>query len=780
MGPGNGNHVTDFLSRYASALLRVLLEASPYILLGFAVAAALQIFLPVGVIRRFLGRGRARSIFAASVLGIPLPLCSCSVLPTALALRKRGAGRGATVSFLVSTPETGVDSIALTYGLMDPLMAIYRPFAALVSAIAAGFATETFGGKDDPGDAASGDSASAEATAAGDAPACDRCGPEADAVPSAHSHGHAHDALAAEEAKGPLPAGFRARLRSGYRGAFVEIFDETSHWMLAGLMISALIGVLLPAEIVTRYLGSGAVPLVLMLVIGIPLYICASASTPIAAALVLKGLSPGAALVFLLAGPATNIGSLAILRRLLGNRVTAVYLATVAAMSLALGALLDVLYQGFAVDPRAKLSAATEMPLWLSGTSTVVFALLLFFSFRRSAPPGEFVAVGRWITWLLGFRPTRRGLARLAAVAVVAWIVSLCFVIVPPGHRGLARRFGKPVGGALGEGLHLRWPAPVGNVRLVNVDAVRRIELGFRSAANADTTASISPGAVPGDAAAALAPAGAAPSALRELEEESLFLTGDENLVDAKTVLQYRITDPVRYAYAFRDAERVLKMQTVAEIVEVVAGIDIDGMYSHLRADAERSVLEGVRSRCEDLDLGVEVLRFSVLDVHAPTEVHAAFRDVASAREDKQTAINVALRYQVETVNLARGEAAREVEVARAFSVGETNRAEGGAQSLTARAKAFRESPTGNRERLYLETMEEVLAGARKIIRPGWHGSGGIDLWISGGKGTGDGSPVPVTDILRGSDVRQGAQQVDRATDRQTDRQTEPRGTGGD
>lgn len=762
--------MTDFLSRYADELLRVFLAASPYILLGFAVAAAIQIFLPVGVIRRFLGGGKARSIFAASALGVPLPLCSCSVLPTALALRQRGARRGATVAFLVSTPETGVDSIALTYGLMDPLMAIYRPFAALVSAIAAGFATEAFGGEEPAPETAPapGTAPPPGAASAPEGDACDHCPPDA------HSHGHSHDMLAAEEERGPQPAGWRDRLRTGYREAFVEIFDRTSHWLFGGLVISALIGVLLPADLVTRYLGSGPVPYLLMLVIGIPLYTCASASTPIAAALVLKGLTPGAALVFLLAGPATFVGSLAILRRFLGQRVTAVYLAVIAIMALLLGVLLDVLYQAFSVDPRARIAAAAETPLWFSVPSTVVFAVLLFLSFRRAAPPDELVAANRALGRLLGFRVTARLLARLAVLLLAAWAVLQFLVIVPPGNRALVQRFGEPVGGALGEGLHFRWPAPIGRVQLLPVDAVRRIELGFRSAAAADTALSSMAGgamtgmAMPGTVPAALAPA-APPTALRELEEESLFLTGDENLVDAKTALQYRITDPVRFAYAYGDPERVLKMQAIAELVEVVAGIDIDGIYSHLRAEVERDVLEGVRRRCAELDLGVEVLRFSVLDVHAPAEVHAAFRDVASAREDKQTAINVALRYQVETVNLARGEAAREIELARGFAFGEISRAEGGGQSLALRSKAFRASPTGNRKRLYLETMEEVLAGSRKIIRPGWDGAGGVDLWISG---TGGGEPFPVTEVLRGSEVRQEA--------RPADEQAEPRGAGGD
>jgi membrane protease subunit HflK len=149
----------------------------------------------------------------------------------------------------------------------------------------------------------------------------------------------------------------------------------------------------------------------------------------------------------------------------------------------------------------------------------------------------------------------------------------------------------------------------------------------------------------------------------------------------------------------------------------------------------------------------VEVLDFGILDVHAPPEVHAAFRDVASSQEDKRTAIEVARRYLVETVNLARGEAVRQVEVAHGFSTSEVHRAQGESQSLLLRSRAFRARSTGTKTRLYLETVEDVLSGNRKIIRPGWGGSGGVDLWIS----TGSGAPVAVDDVIRGSEVREEA-----------------------
>ncbi|MGQ0721695.1 MAG: SO_0444 family Cu/Zn efflux transporter [Candidatus Eiseniibacteriota bacterium] len=713
----------DFLGRFLRELVLVFLEASPYILLGFVVAAAIQTLVPVAFIQRLLGRGRFRSIFTGSLLGLPLPLCSCSVLPTAMALRRRGASRGATVSFLVSTPETGEEAIALTWGLMGPLMAIYRPIAALVSGIAAGFATELFGGPEEKVKPEA-----AQPTAA-EPPACDDCPPD--------THGHTHDALAAAERKAGGESSMAAKLRAGFREAFVEMFDETSHWMFAGLVISALITLLLPADIVTRYLGAGPLPYVVMLAIGIPLYICASASTPIAAALIVKGLSPGAALVFLLAGPATNIGSLAILSRFLGRRVTIIYLVTIGVTSVVLGVLLDVAYRTFAIDPRAVAGGVSHLPLWISVPASVAFALLLVFSFLRAPAPVEFRAVGRALSSLTGFRPSRATLAGAAVVALVLWAASTCLLIVPPGHRGLVQRFGAPRGEPRGEGLHLKLPVPLEVAELVHVDGVRRLELGFRSS-----------GAGPDTLAAPVTP-----DAPRLLEEESLFLTGDENLVDAKSVVQYRILDAARWRWGFVDPEAVLRSETIAEIVDVVAALSIDHVYGDLRRTVEQRVGEGLRRRVDALPLGVEVLRFGVLDLHAPPEVHAAFRDVASSQEDKRTAIDVARRYLVETVNLARGDAVAQVEAAKSFATAEVFRAQGESTSLALRSDAYRARRTGARTRLYLETVEEVLAGSRKIVRPGWGGSAGVDLWIS----TGAGDPEAIGDVIRGSEVREAA-----------------------
>ncbi len=706
--------MTAFAGQFLRELLAVLRDASPFILFGFAIAACVHVLLPVSKVQQLLGAGRRRSIVYASLLGIPLPLCSCSVLPIGLSLHRAGASRGATVSFLISTPETGEEAIALTWGLIDPIMAIFRPFAALITALTAGVAVDALG-EDEP--RKGGRDAGVEPVPA---PA-----PPAPAAAPVTAHVHAHG--------GTTPGPWTTRLRAGFRGAFAELFDETSYWMLTGLVVSALILWLVPPELVTRWLGNGFLPYLVMLVIGIPLYICASASTPIAAALILKGLAPGAALVLLLAGPATSLASIGILGKEFGRRVLAVYIASIAVLAVAMGLLLDSLYAWLKITPTASIGQAQMLPSWIGWPSTVVFLALLAASFRRRGVPGPIRSLGAALR-RFGIRPDRKLGAGAAGVFLGAWLLSELFVVVPPGSRALIRRFGEPAGGVRTEGLHFRLPPPIDRVDVFAADEVRRLELGFRSGGMLTEP--------PADTLAG--------TEARVLEEEAVYLTGDENLLNTKSTVQYRITDPERWVYGFRDPENVLKLSTLSAAVDVLAGYGIDRVYAGNRGDVEDEVLAALRARVDGMQLGAEILRFSITDVHAPAEVHAAFRDVASAQEDKQTAINVALRYLDETVNLARGEAAGQLEGARSDAQSDVLRAQGDSESLRMRSAAYRDRRVGTKKRLYLEAVEEVLARARKIIRPGWKGSGGVDLWV----GNGAAAPAPVSDVIRGGDVR--------------------------
>lgn len=293
-----------------------LLMSSPYILLGLIVSGIIRSFLNPDLIVKYLGKNSLKSVMYAALFGVPLPLCSCGVVPTAIALRKQGASRGAVLAFLISTPESGVDSIAMTYALIDPLMAATRPIAAFVSGIAAGVLDIFFGTKTDETHVA---------------PKCPNCVD----LPMEHHP----------------PKRLSQKLTEGFRFSFVTLLNDISGWFLLGVGLAGLIGALVPQTVIEQYLGGGFTSMLIILAISIPLYICAAGSTPVAAALMLKGMSPGAALVLLMAGPATNAASLAVLSRFLGIRSTLIYVGTIAVLSITFGYTLDVIYSLFQITP---------------------------------------------------------------------------------------------------------------------------------------------------------------------------------------------------------------------------------------------------------------------------------------------------------------------------------------------------------------------------------------------------------------------------------------------
>jgi uncharacterized membrane protein YraQ (UPF0718 family) len=329
---------------------RLLHEASIYVLFGILVAGMLRIFLSPDTVARHLGRGRFRSVFKASLLGIPIPLCSCGVLPAAASLKKQGANNGATTAFLISTPESGVDSVALTYALLDPVMTIARPAAAFVTATAAGLAENVLSKKDD------------ESKVMPDL-SCpvDGCCDGQECLPEDHSSHHT----------------FSEKLRAGLAYALNDLWNDIAVWFLVGILLAGLITALVPEDVMTRYLGGGLPAMLIMLAAGIPLYICATASTPIAAALILKGVSPGAALVFLLVGPATNVTSLTVLLGILGKRATAIYLTAIVLSAVVFGLALDQVYAILGISAQAVAGQATEViPHWAQlGGALVVLAL---------------------------------------------------------------------------------------------------------------------------------------------------------------------------------------------------------------------------------------------------------------------------------------------------------------------------------------------------------------------------------------------------------------------
>jgi uncharacterized membrane protein YraQ (UPF0718 family) len=301
-------------------LLQLYLEAAPWLLLGLVLAGLLKAWLPEGLLQQKLGQGRFMPILKAALIGAPLPLCSCGVLPAALGLRRSGASKSATVSFMISTPETGPDSIAVTYALLGPFMAIIRPLAAIASALFTGLLNSLFV----PQQAAPqpGIALPVVATAA----CC--------------SDGKCCTSSAAKT------TGFWQRSWQGMRYALTDILDDIWHWLLAGLVLAALVITYIPADTLAGW-GSGLPAMLMMLLIGIPMYICATASTPLAAAMLLAGVSPGTVLVFLLAGPATNLATMGVIQREMGSRTLVLYLVGISLSSILIGLTTDKMFISF-------------------------------------------------------------------------------------------------------------------------------------------------------------------------------------------------------------------------------------------------------------------------------------------------------------------------------------------------------------------------------------------------------------------------------------------------
>lgn len=255
------------------------------------------------------------------------------MLPAAASLNKQGANKGATTAFLISTPESGIDSIAITYALLDPILTVVRPVAAFVSAITAGLVENIWFWKD---------SGEIQANLS-----CviDDCCDGVDCPDDVHANHHT----------------LREKMVAGVRFGYREVWGDIAGWFFIGLFVAALITTLVPDDLMARLLGGGLGSMLVMLVVGIPLYICASASTPVAAALIMKGVSPGAALVFLLVGPATNITSISVLLGILGRRSTAMYLIVLSGCAILFGLGVDALYNMLDISPRAIIGEASEL-----------------------------------------------------------------------------------------------------------------------------------------------------------------------------------------------------------------------------------------------------------------------------------------------------------------------------------------------------------------------------------------------------------------------------------
>lgn len=329
--------LTDLLRSFVFMLC----EMAPYLLLGFLVAGVLHEFVPEDVFRRFIGKENFRSVLWATLIGIPLPLCSCGVIPTGVSLRKNGASRGATVAFMVATPQVGVDSIIATYSLMGLPFAICRPLVALCTALAGGAVTAHFG-KDEI---------------------------EVQVKPTC------------SKVRKP----FGQRLLDMLRYAFIEMIQNIGKWLVIGLAIGALITVFIPDQFFASLHLPSIVTMLIVLLVAVPMYTCSMGSIPIAAALVAKGLSAGTALVLLVAGPAASIASFMVIGKALGRRQLGFYSGTIILGSLLGGLIIDTLPIDFAAHVSPHLihgcHGGNAAPTLFQILCTALFTLFFIIAF---------------------------------------------------------------------------------------------------------------------------------------------------------------------------------------------------------------------------------------------------------------------------------------------------------------------------------------------------------------------------------------------------------------
>ncbi|OFX61664.1 MAG: hypothetical protein A2066_16475 [Bacteroidetes bacterium GWB2_41_8] len=357
----------DYVVRYFSELYYLLGEMAPWLLLGLVFAGLLKVYFPQKHIDKYLGKSNFKSAVNGSLLGVPMPLCSCGVIPTGISFFKNGASRGATNSFLISTPQTGVDSIFATYSMLGWPFAILRPIVAFTTGIFGGILTNLlikerpkviappvnskFGGF------------KIDAVKLGKVESKDTC---ADNSCGCHEP----------------PKKVRHPLVQAANYAFVELLQDIAKWLILGFLVAALISVLLPNDFFSMFQGYGFLEILIVLAASVPIYVCATGSIPIAAVLLMKGVSPGAALVFMMAGPATNVATITVIAKTMGKKSMFIYLASITGGAILFGLLINWLIPADFILSKMNHSMAHgeahEMfPKWVGIASSAILIVLM-------------------------------------------------------------------------------------------------------------------------------------------------------------------------------------------------------------------------------------------------------------------------------------------------------------------------------------------------------------------------------------------------------------------
>ena len=736
--------------RLASSILlgawEMLLVAAPFLLFGMLLAGLLHVVLSRRWIERLLGHRGLLGVITAAGLGLPLPLCSCSVVPVVLALRRKGASGPASLSFLITAPESGADSIMLTWGMLGPIMAIARPVASFLTALWAGVLTIAFDPRNEPPIVAV---------------------PHASQPPAEH-HAHLHREQTDEGdvvgirglweaasrdlkrrwtrpneptdgAAAPSAPSLRSIGRSILRYAFVELADDIAFWMVVGFLAAGVIVAVVPDDLVGG-LGAGPFAMLFLLLISVPLYICASASTPIAAALVAKGVSPGAALVFLLAGPATNMATILLLTKLFGSRFVSVYLTAIATATLACGLALDGLLAvlGWHVNAvvAAQQSGSVGALQWLSA---LVLLSVLAWRLASGAARQGVAELKANIESLYGvaeaagptldprrlfWRTALRRVLQLAATAAAVLYLMSGFHRIPPGSVGYGMLFGRLTWPDLAPGLCYVPPAPIGRIDVWQVGYPRKADVGYRSDLEVIVNRrQITQSTGPDQWHSPI-------TAMSRDSREAEYITGDENLVEVSFTINYFVSDPYAFFYRGDRAGDVVALYGQSAAREFVARSTLDDLLTVGRAELEAFIQSDTQRRLDLLGWGVHLASTHVVDLHPPQEAVAAFRDVSSAREDKETKIHHARAVLAQEVPRARGQGAVEIARANARADAAATVAAGQAEAFVAQAGIYSPHREILADVLWFETAERVLAGREKVIAPPGSTGRNVTLWM--------------------------------------------------
>ena len=755
----------NLLTAYIDFIWMSFLLLGPMLMLGLLLSGLIHVFISREAILRWLQDDSLRSVSFSSAVGVPVPLCSCSVVPVVAEMRRKGASRSSCMAFLITAHETGADSILVTNAFFGFIAAVVRPVISFITAVVAGiFCIGLI--RDDSGEARPG------------GPGED----DHDHHDHGHEHGHEHDhdhhghehafhetllsnkddcyvspsamkvlmtnwlkglttvastwrfgswikpdfyrEIAGEQAAKSAKPDELDAVKEEYPGldfkkivkhilhyGFVEIADDILFALLVGIALGGVLFLVIPAELMSNeYARWLSYPV--MIIVGVPLYICASASTPIAAALVARGVSPGAALIFLMTGPATNTSTIAIIMSQFGARFAAVYVTSVIAVTAVIGIAIDVmlLSTGFTISVNLLPSESPTLQILQWGGALGLIALIVW-RYRAGAMRAGYEDMMLNIRplsrpWRNAWKRLTRGrsfrgtISPATPMGMMLWGLLLVlflgsgFTVVPPGHMGYGRLFGQVYWKDLQPGLHYLAPRPLVQVDKWPVKEVKSI--------------------------------------MSETPYE--YVSGDLNVLTLTLDVQYRVKDPYTYHYRTVDPEEIIEDAVREHVRTFINARDLDRLLTAFRADlvdelTRLFVLEAEMPG-EDTVLGtIDLVKVSLLNITPAAEAMNSFREISSAQEDRERIIVNAQRFMVSLVPRAHGNAEYEREQAdgEAYRNVATSAAE--ADAIMVISGAMRTAPEVLRNMLWREKLESALAGNPKIIVPNRQSFNKVAIW---------------------------------------------------